>query len=100
MSEQVIQISSKLYEVERYHAQEMSLSHVSAVSDEDLEPEKIEIPARRESIFELCDETKSNHSEEKQEDGVLGEIHLNIPITGRHAMKQCFYSQQIKEQKG
>jgi hypothetical protein len=62
MSEQVIKISSKLYEAERNQVQEMSLSHVSAISAEDEEPEKIEIPAIRESIFELCDETRSDHS--------------------------------------
>lgn len=28
----------------------------------------------------------------------MGEIHLNIPID-KHALKQCYYSQQIKEQK-
>ena len=41
MSEQVIHLSSKLYEMERNQPQDRSLSHVSAVSAEEDEIDKI-----------------------------------------------------------
>lgn len=102
MSEQVIKLSSKIYQLERTNLRDISLDRLSAISiDREEEPsfdEKMIICSKKESVFDLCEETKSGHDSEENEQEILNELHLNIPERSKKGMKkslQCYYDQQI-----